>query len=70
MNEDPSWAAACSIMSRRWSRSVSMERATNVASAPSATDTGLKGWSSDPNGVDLVILPTSDVGEYWPLVNP
>ena len=26
--------------------------------------------SSDPYGVDLVTLPSSDVGEYWPFVNP
>ena len=29
-------------------RSESTERATNEASAPSASDTGLNGWSSDP----------------------
>ena len=45
-------------------------RATNVASAPSASDTGLNGSSSEPIGVDLVILPSSDVGEYCPLVSP
>ena len=45
-------------------------RATNVASAPSASDTGLNGASSEPIGVDLVILPSSEVGEYWPLVRP
>jgi 2-oxoglutarate ferredoxin oxidoreductase subunit beta len=28
------------------------------------------GLSREPIGVDLVILPTSDVGEYWPFVNP
>ena len=33
-------------------------------------DTGLNGWSSEPNGVDLVTLPRSEVGEYWPLVSP
>ena len=32
--------------------------------------TGLNGWSIEPNGVDFVTLPTSDVGEYWPFVNP
>ena len=45
-------------------------RATKVASAPSASETGLNGVSSDPIGVDLVILPSSEVGEYWPLVRP
>ena len=45
-------------------------RATNDASAPSATLTGLNGVSSEPNGVDFVSLPTSLVGEYWPLVSP
>src|SRR6476619_4824216 len=47
-----------------------MVRATNVASAPSASDTGLNGWSSEPIGVDLVTLPASEVGEYWTLVSP
>ena len=45
-------------------------RATNDASAPIASDTGLNGWSSEPIGVDFVTLPTSDVGEYCPLVRP
>ena len=43
---------------------MSWVRHTNVASAASATDTGLNGVSSEPNGDDLVILPTSLVGEY------
>ena len=62
-------AAACSTAVRPL-RSESMARPTNVASAPSASETGLKGWSTEPYGVDLVILPSSDVGEYWPLVSP
>jgi hypothetical protein len=45
-------------------------RATNVASAPSASEIGLKGQSSEPIGVDFVTLPSSEVGEYWPLVSP
>ena len=45
-------------------------RATKVASAPSASETGLNGLSTVPTGVDFVTLPTSDVGEYWPLVSP
>ena len=45
-------------------------RATKVASAPSASDTGLNGRSSEPIGVDLVTLPSSEVGEYCPLVSP
>ena len=51
-------------------RSMSWVRATNVASEPMASDTGLNGWSIDPNGVDFVTLPTSLVGEYCPLVSP
>ena len=39
--------------------SMSWVRATKLASAPSATEIGLNGWSSEPNGVDFVILPTS-----------
>ena len=45
-------------------------RATNVASAPSASETGLNGLSTDPIGVDLVTLPGSEVGEYCPFVRP
>ena len=52
------------------SRSMSWVRATKVASAPSARLTGLKGVSSEPNGVDLVTFAISEVGEYWPLVSP
>ena len=51
-------------------RSMSCVRATKVASAPSARLNGLNGWSIEPNGVDLVTLPTSLVGEYCPFVNP
>ena len=51
-------------------RSMSWVRATKVASAPSASDTGLNGWSSDPNGDDFVTFPISLVGEYWPFVKP
>ena len=54
---------------RCW-RSLSSVRATKVASAPSANAIGLNGWSTDPNGVDFVTLPSSEVGEYWPLVSP
>ena len=48
----------------------STERATNVASAPMASEMGLNGRSAVPKGVDFVFLPISDVGEYWPLVRP
>ena len=48
----------------------STERATNVASAPIARPSGLNGRSAVPKGVDLVFLPNSEVGEYWPLVRP
>jgi hypothetical protein len=47
-----------------------MERATNVASAPIASESGLNGQSSEPIGVDFVTFPSSDVGEYWPFVSP
>nr|CRL68964.1 hypothetical protein CPGR_00192 [Mycolicibacter nonchromogenicus] len=67
-------APRCSIAPCRTSvrplRSESRARPTNVASAPIASEIGLKGLSSEPYGVDLVILPVSDVGEYWPLVRP
>ena len=63
------WAAARST-SAVPCLSVSIARATNVASAPIATDSGLNGWSTEPSGVDFVTLPSSDVGEYWPFVSP
>ena len=67
-------APLCSWARRKvscmWARSMSWVRATKVASAPSASETGLNGVSTEPNGVDLVTLATSEVGEYWPLVSP
>ena len=50
--------------------SVSIVRATKVASAPIVSESGLNGQSSDPIGVDFVTLPSSLVGEYWPFVRP
>ena len=50
--------------------SVSTVRATNVASAASAIVSGWSGRSTEPIGVDFVFLPSSEVGEYWPLVRP
>ena len=41
-----------------------MVRATNDASAPSASEIGLNGASVEPDGVDFVTFPISDVGEY------
>ena len=49
---------------------VSTERATNVASAASATVSGIIGRSIEPIGVDFVRFPNSDVGDVWPLVRP
>jgi len=49
---------------------MSIVRATKLASAPKARLTGLKGTSGDPAGLDLVRLPFSLVGEYWPFVKP
>ena len=66
----PRCSAAASRTSVRPLRSESRARATNVPSAPSARDRVLKGWSSEPMGLDLVTLPVSEVGEYWPLVSP
>ena len=63
-------AAAWRSTSVRPLRSESSARPTNVASAPRASETGLNGASTEPIGVDLVTLPTSEVGEYWPLVSP
>ena len=51
--------------------STSSVRATKVASAPSASDSGLSGWSIEPIGVDFGLLAAArDVGEYCPLVRP
>ncbi len=47
-------AAAARSTSVRCARSVSIARATNVASAPIAIDSGLNGQSSEPIGVDFV----------------
>ena len=48
---------------------MSIARATNDASAPIASDSGLNGQSSEPIGVDFVLVPSGLVGEYWPF-NP
>ena len=69
-NAAPLWAWAARKVSIMCLRSRSCVRATNVASAPSATESGLNGVSTDPNGVDFVTLPSSEVGENWPLVRP
>ena len=69
-NAVPRCAAASRSTAVNPARSESMARPTKDASTPSATETGLNGWSTDPTGVDFVIFPTSDVGEYWPLVSP
>ena len=69
-NAVPLWSAAARSTLVRCLRSESIVRATKLASAPSASETGLNGVSSEPNGVDLVTLPCSEVGEYWPLVSP
>ncbi len=50
--------------------SLAVVRATKVAPAPSASVSGLKGRSTVPKGELLVFLPSSLVGEAWPLVNP
>ena len=38
--------------------------ATNVASAPIVSESGLNGQSSEPIGVDFVLVPRGLVGEY------
>ena len=53
-----------------WLRSMSWVRATNVASAPEGERQRVERRVEEPNGVDFVTLPTSDVGEYWPFVSP
>ena len=51
-------------------RSMSWVRATKVASAAERDRDRVERVSSEPNGDDFVILPTSLVGEYWPFVSP
>ncbi len=70
MKAAPRWFAAARSVSVRCCRSLSIVRATNAASAPSASATGLNGWSSEPNGVDFVTFPSGLVGEYCPFVSP
>src|SRR3990172_36928 len=62
-NAEPLCAAAARSTSVSSFLSVSIARATKVASVPIATLSGLKGWSSEPIGVDFVIFPSSEVGE-------
>ena len=40
------------------------------APAPSAKAQGLAGRSTEPCGVEGVVVPMRLVGEYWPLVSP
>ncbi len=70
MYAEPLCAAAFFSVSFKCCWKTSTERATKVASAPMASEIGLNGRSVVPNGVDLVFLPISEVGEYWPLVSP
>jgi len=48
----------------------SKPRATKRAPAPSAKAQGCAGRSTEPNGVDGLLVPTRLVGEYCPLVSP
>jgi hypothetical protein len=57
-------------MSGRCLSSVSPERATKRAPAPSANVHGWSGASTEPSGLEGVRVPTGEVGEYWPLVRP
>ena len=66
----PRWSWAARNVSIMCLRSRSWVRATKLASAPRATASGLNGGSTEPNGVDLVTLPSSEVGEYCPFVRP
>ena len=70
MKAEPWCAAAFFSVAFRWAWNTSTERATNVASAPSASESTLNGRSTEPYGVDFAFFPISDVGEYWPLVRP
>ena len=69
-NEVPLCSKAAFNITGRCLVSVSRLRATKVAPAAKARLIGLKGLSIEPSGVDLVIFPTSEVGEYCPFVKP
>ncbi len=70
MNEVP--LNACASLKRLLSGLiiVSMPRLTNRALAPSANISGLTGASMLPIGELGDLRPTSEVGEYCPLVSP
>src|SRR4029078_610879 len=69
-NEVPTCSAARLRIIERCLMLTSIERATKVSSQPIATDKGCKGLSITPLGVLLVTCPSTEVGEYWPLVSP
>jgi hypothetical protein len=69
-NAVPLCSAARRSTSVRCFRSVSIARATKVASAPRASESGLNGASIEPYGVEPDSCPRGDVGEYWPFVSP
>ena len=48
MNAVPWWAAARFSVALRWDWKTSTERATKVASAPRASESGLNGRSTEP----------------------
>src|ERR1700686_5501371 len=68
-NAEPLCAAACLRVSFKCDWKTSTERATKVASAPIARETGLNGRSTGPNVLYLVFLFNSDVGQYCPFVS-
>ena len=70
VSDAPSNACASLSTSIRPTLSVSIARAKNLAPAPSAKCPGETGESIEPSGVDGDLVPTLDVGEYWPLVRP
>src|SRR3972149_156324 len=59
---EPWWKPARSRVPCRCSVCVSTERATNVASAASATESGMIGRAMVPSGVDVVRLPVYEGG--------
>ena len=65
----PLWACAAFSTSGRFF-DTSKARATKRALTPSAKAQGLSGRSTEPIGVDGLVVPTRLVGEYWPLVSP
>ena len=69
MNAAPWWACAAISTSGSFF-DTSKPLATKRAPAPRAKAQGCAGRSTEPSGVEGLLVPIRLVGEYWPLVRP